>query len=104
MDRRGGSRMRLGIFEPSREDTRVATRWPRRLARRIWRPKGRILQIRYGYNPNSSSLGADLQVLVWGAAAATIMTVYLSAMMRAYRRYRRTQSDSSPNSGQAIGE
>ncbi|MCZ7582691.1 MAG: hypothetical protein M5R36_04785 [Deltaproteobacteria bacterium] len=52
------------------------------------RGKGKILQIRYGINPNSSSLGADVQVLIWGAAFASVATIFLSAMLRVFRRWR----------------
>lgn len=52
-----------------------------------WKP-GRILQVRYGYNPNSSSLGANLQILIWGAAFATVATLALSAFIRGFQRWK----------------
>ncbi len=48
-----------------------------RLARR-----GRILAIRPGYNPNSSSLGVDLTLMLLGAAALSIVVTVVSTFVR----------------------
>lgn len=64
-------------------------RWfalPRRLGRiaRIGarsRP-GRILAVKWGLNPNSSSLGVDVTFLLFGAAALSMATPVLGALLR----------------------
>jgi hypothetical protein len=55
--------------------------------------KGKILQVRLGYNPNSSSIGANVQILIWSAAFATVLTVFISAMIRGFRRWKGDQND-----------
>ncbi len=52
--------------------------------------KGRILSIRFGYNPNSSSLGAAVQILTWGAALSAVAVISVAAGVRLFRRWRNT--------------
>ena len=51
-----------------------------RYARRMRR--GRILAIKWGMNPNSSSLGVDVTFLLVGATALSIITPVLGALLR----------------------
>jgi len=51
--------------------------------------RGRILSIRFGYNPNSSSLGAALQVLTWGAPFCAVATIGVAAAIRFFRRWKK---------------
>ena len=51
--------------------------------------RGRILTIRFGYNPNSSSLGAALQVLTWGVALSAVATITVAAAVRIFRSRRK---------------
>ena len=44
--------------------------------------RGRILAVKWGMNPNSSSLGVDVTFLLFGAAALALATPVLSAMIR----------------------
>jgi len=44
--------------------------------------KGRILAIKWGMNPNSSSLGVDVTFLLVGATALAIVTPVLGALLR----------------------
>jgi hypothetical protein len=44
--------------------------------------KGRLLSVRFGFNPNSSSLGADLTGLVLGASGAMLISVVVSLWIR----------------------
>ena len=44
--------------------------------------RGRILGVKYGVNPNSSSIGSDLSVLLMGAVAATLAVNLLDAAIR----------------------
>ena len=53
--------------------------WPRR------RPPGRILAVKWGLNPNSSSLGVDVTFLLFGAAALSMATPVLGALLRLRR-------------------
>lgn len=53
--------------------------WPRR------RRPGRILAVKWGLNPNSSSLGVDVTFLLFGAAALSMATPVLAALLRLRR-------------------
>jgi hypothetical protein len=44
--------------------------------------RGRILAIKWGYNPNSSSLGVDVTFLLFGAAALSLATPIVAALVR----------------------
>ncbi len=45
----------------------------------------RILWVRFGVNPNSSSLGIDVTFLLFGGAAAVAAGLLLSALLRGRR-------------------
>jgi len=45
--------------------------------------KGRILKVKTGYNPNSSSIGADMIVFFSAGAAATILFNTIAALVSA---------------------
>jgi hypothetical protein len=42
----------------------------------------RILNVRFGVNPNSSSLGVDVTFLLFGASAVFATGLFLSALLR----------------------
>lgn len=44
--------------------------------------RGRILAIKWGMNPNSSSLGVDVTFLLVGATALAIVTPLVGALLR----------------------
>ncbi|HSN25539.1 MAG TPA: hypothetical protein VLT45_04615 [Kofleriaceae bacterium] len=44
--------------------------------------RGRILAIKWGMNPNSSSLGVDVTFLLVGATALAIATPIIGALLR----------------------
>lgn len=46
------------------------------------RPKGKILAIKWGMNPNSSSLGVDVTFLLVGATALAMVTPVVGALLR----------------------
>jgi hypothetical protein len=46
------------------------------------RPRGRILAIKWGMNPNSSSLGVDVTFLLVGATALAIVTPVIGVLLR----------------------
>ncbi len=54
--------------------------WSRRFGRR-----GRVLAVKWGYNPNSSSLGVDVTFLLFGMAAVALLTPIISLLLRARR-------------------
>jgi hypothetical protein len=56
-------------------------------------PRGRILAIKWGMNPNSSSLGVDVTFLLVGATALAMVTPVIGALLR-WRR--RVQLDAQP--------
>ena len=41
------------------------------------RPRGKILAVRWGLNPNSSSLGVDITFLLFGLSIITLLTPVL---------------------------
>jgi hypothetical protein len=47
--------------------------------------RGRILAVKWGYNPNSSSLGVDVTFLLFGMAAIALLTPIVSLFLRARR-------------------
>jgi hypothetical protein len=44
--------------------------------------KGKILAIKWGMNPNSSSLGVDVTFLLVGATALAMVTPVVGALLR----------------------
>ena len=54
------------------------------MARMLRHPakKGRVLAVKWGLNPNSSSLGVDVTFLLLGAAALSVTTPFVSALVR----------------------
>jgi hypothetical protein len=50
---------------------------------------GRILGVKLGYNPNSSSLGVDVTFLLFGMAAITVLTPVLGLLLRLFSLGRR---------------
>lgn len=57
------------------------------LARPLRPGKGRILAVKWGYNPNSSSLGVDVTFFLLGASALAILTPAVSGLLY-LRRWR----------------
>ena len=51
-----------------------------------FRRRGRILAVKWGYNPNSSSLGVDVTFLLFGMAAVALLTPSIGLLLRARRR------------------
>jgi hypothetical protein len=44
--------------------------------------RGRILAVKWGVNPNSSSLGVDVTFLLFGVAALAVATPVVGAILR----------------------
>ena len=49
------------------------------------RRRGRILSVKWGFNPNSSSLGVDVTFLLLGMAAIALLTPLVGLILR-FRR------------------
>ncbi|HWO25892.1 MAG TPA: hypothetical protein VNO30_44460 [Kofleriaceae bacterium] len=60
-------------------------------------PRGRILAIKWGMNPNSSSLGVDVTFLLVGATALAVVTPLIGALLR-WRRPVRPDATSGTGS------
>ena len=56
-----------------------------RWLRRWFRPRGRVLAVKWGYNPNSSSLGVDVTFLLFGMAAVALLTPIVALFLRTRR-------------------
>ena len=52
------------------------------------RPRGRILAVKWGYNPNSSSLGVDVTFLLLGLSVITLLTPLIGFLLRWQRASR----------------
>ena len=65
-----------------------------RKSRRL-RRRGRVLKVKLGYNPNSSSLGMDVTLLLLGSALVSITIAVVSAIVRIKARSR-TLEDARP--------
>ncbi len=52
----------------------------------LFRRSGRILAVKWGYNPNSSSLGVDVTFLLFGMMAVALLTPIVALFLRARRR------------------
>ena len=50
------------------------------------RSRGKILAVRWGLNPNSSSLGVDITFLLFGLSIITLLTPVLGFFLRFYRQ------------------
>ena len=44
------------------------------------RPKGKVLKVKTGYNPNSSSIGTEITAFLWGAAIFTLFANILFSL------------------------
>jgi hypothetical protein len=64
----------------------------------VARERGRILAIKWGMNPNSSSLGVDVTFLLVGATALAMVTPVIGALLR-WRRPARTEPISAEPAG-----
>lgn len=57
------------------------------------RRRGKILRVKVGYNPNSSSLGTEIQVLLFGSAVLSFAVVFLSTLVRLTRKAKDRDTD-----------
>jgi len=63
----------------------------------VRKPKGRILRVKLGVNPNSSSLGSDVLFLMIGTPVAAVLLFALSSLLRTTRRARPDDAKKDPD-------
>lgn len=66
--------------------------------------RGRILAIKWGMNPNSSSLGVDVTFLLVGATALAAITPVVGAILRWRRPAPPLDPVTDTTTGTAIGD
>jgi len=54
---------------------------------------GKILRMKLGYNPNSSSLGTDVQVLLYSSVVLSAMTLFISSLVRVVRKKKKEKRE-----------
>jgi hypothetical protein len=61
--------------------------------------KGRILKIKTGYNPNSSSIGVDMVVFFTAGAAVTVLFNTIAAILgaRTAKEHRQPEESNEPS-------
>ena len=59
--------------------------------------KGRILKIKTGYNPNSSSIGIDMIAFFTAGAAVTVLFNTMAAILASWKPLRQTQPEEMKN-------
>ncbi len=65
-------------------------------------PRGRVLRVKTGYNPNSSSVGTDIPTFLAAAAGAgALATVALNLLSATASRIRREHSAPKPETPDA---
>jgi hypothetical protein len=55
----------------------------------LGRRRGRILAVKLGFNPNSSSLGVDVTFLLFGLTIVALLTPLIAFLLRLRARARR---------------
>ena len=55
--------------------------------------RGKILKVKYGYNPNSSSLGISVLMMMVGSVAGYVAVSLTSSIVRIRKRLGTDQSD-----------
>jgi len=61
------------------------------------RKRGKILKIRFGVNPNSSSIGFDIQMLVLSSTLLSIFVTGISVLVRMLRKNPERNSNKAEN-------
>jgi hypothetical protein len=63
---------------------------------------GRILKIKTGYNPNSSSIGVDMVAFLTAGAAVTALFNAIAAILSAAKARKLTQPLAQQEAGEAL--
>jgi hypothetical protein len=64
--------------------------------RRWLNARGKVLAVKLGYNPNSSSLGADVTFLLLGAASISVLAPVIGVVVRLALRRRASDPPAAP--------
>ena len=59
--------------------------------------RGKILKVKLGVNPNSSSLGTDIIFLMLGTPVVTVLVITLSTIVRLTRRRKPDAEEQDPS-------
>ena len=66
-------------------------------------PRGKVLAVKWGYNPNSSSLGVDITFLLFGLSIITLLTPLVGFLLRFYRaENKRPRDAAAPDAAAAV--
>ena len=65
-------------------------------------PRGKVLAVKWGYNPNSSSLGVDITFLLFGLSIITLLTPLLGFLLRFYRAENKRPDTLPPGAASAV--
>lgn len=60
--------------------------------------RGRVLKLKLGFNPNSSSVGTTVVVFLWSLVASGAVVAFTSAVL-AHRFRRKSRDPGSPSDG-----
>lgn len=66
----------------------------------LGRRRGRILAVKLGFNPNSSSLGVDVTFLLFGLTIVALFTPMIAFLLRLRARPRRALGAAQPTDPQ----
>lgn len=58
--------------------------------------EGRVLKVKLGYNPNSSSVGSMVTMLMWSATAASVTLNLFAALLRSRSNAADGDADQDP--------
>ena len=66
--------------------------------------KGRVLRVKRGYNPNSSSVGSDIPIFLAASAVAGVFATIALCIFDAKRRRKldSTKEDEPPDTGESL--
>ena len=89
MKGRISSERRSGLAHPyDRESGEWLAHWVRRLSG--------VRRVRFGYNPNSSSLGVNVSILLYGTVALAVLAPTLGVTVRMFRKGREAAEPVKP--------
>ncbi len=66
--------------------------------------KGRILRVKKGYNPNSSSIGSGILPFLAFAAGAGVFSIFLSSALEAASKIIKRTASASPENSRNSGD
>jgi hypothetical protein len=64
-------------------------------------PRGKVLKLKLGFNPNSSSVGTTVVVFLWSLVASGAVLALASAVL-AHRFHRRRAADPAAPAGDTV--